>query len=54
MVTISIYQYLGQYFGEAFKDVGTVESAVKVYIQLGHQVRYVTQLQGENISTQFA
>ena len=47
-------RYLGEYLGEALKDVGTVESAVKVYIQLRHQVRYVTQLQGENISTQFA
>lgn len=41
--------HLGEHLGEALKHVGTVESAVKVHIQLGCEVRHMAQLQGKTI-----
>ena len=46
-MSISNAAHLGQHLGEALKHVGAVEPAVKVHIELGGEVRQVTQLQGE-------
>ena len=42
---VSNAAHLGEHLGESFKHVGTVESTVKVHIQLGREVRHMAQLQ---------